>query len=193
MSIARSSADNCNVELGERSGFKRFNHGITDFLRNFRRIDGGWYISMVRQLHVCLCTTTEYFNATTRRDIAKAFETCVRVHTNLRCPVRKDGLKDYQWLINDLLTRMVAICTPSTPSECKSIKFHWPRHWAQTRKDLGCSAMEKSLERKLGETHKKNFRFTNTKGSKEVHGVAHELTSLTKFQNTCTKLVEHFS
>jgi len=114
MSIARSSADNCNVELGERSGFKRFNHGITDFLRNFRRIDGGWYISMVRQLHVCLCTTTEYFNATTRRDIAKAFETCVRVHTNLRCPVRKDGLKDYQWLINDLLTIMVAICTPST-------------------------------------------------------------------------------
>ena len=171
MGIAKSSAENCNVELGERSGFKRFHHGITDFLRNFRRIDGGWYISMIRQLHVCLCTTNEFLPPNIRREVALALELCVKVHTSLRCPVRKDALESYQDDINELLRRNVDICTPSTPSECKSIKFHWPRHWSATRRDLGCSAHEKSLERKLGETHKKNFKFTNAKGSKDVSGV----------------------
>ena len=76
---------------------------------------------------------------------------------------------DYQADIDALLHLMVAICAPSTPSECKSIKFHWPRHWAQTRAELGCSALEKSLERKLGEAHKKNFAYTNKqKGQKDI-------------------------
>ena len=44
-----------------------------------------------------------------------------------------------------------------------SIKFHWPRHWAFTRRQLGCAADEKSLERKLGETHKKMYKFTSKK------------------------------
>ena len=166
MSVAQATAENCNVELGERSGFKRFKHGCTDYLQNFRRIDGGWYISMIRQLQVCFYTTDEFFNPSTRRDVAKACALCIEVHTSLRLPVRKDGLRQYQDNINELLRRSVDICTPSTPSECKSIKFHWPRHWAVTRRDLGCSAQEKSLERKLGETHKKNTSLRTRKRPK---------------------------
>ena len=44
-----------------------------------------------------------------------------------------------------------------------SIKFHWPRHWAFTRRQLGCAADEKILERKLGETHKKMYKYTSKK------------------------------
>jgi hypothetical protein len=169
MRVANSPAQNGNVELGERSGLKLFNHGITEYLLNFRRIDGGWYISMIRQLQVCLCTTNEYFNAVLRRDVAVAMELCIKVHTNLRLRVKKTEIQQYQDTINELLDRSVQICSPSTPSACASIKFHWPRHWSDTRRDLGCSALEKSLERKLGETHKNFFRFTNANGEKEVN------------------------
>jgi hypothetical protein len=92
-----------------------------------------------------------------------------KVHCALRLPVRKDMLQCYQDDINALLQLCVEICEPSTPSRCKSIKFHWPRHWGQTRAELGCSAQEKSLERKLGEAHKKHFAYTNKQaGQKEV-------------------------
>jgi hypothetical protein len=33
--------------------------------------------------------------------------------------------------------------------------------WAHTRLQLGCAAEEKTLERKLGQSPKINFRFTN--------------------------------
>ena len=198
MLVAGSPAQNGNVEIGERSGLKLFRHGITEYLLNFRRIDGGWYISMIRQLQVCLCTTAEYFSPVQRREVAKALELCVMVHNNVRAPVLKTELGEYQSVINELLRRSVAICAPSTPSECASIKFHWPRHWAESRRDLGCSALEKSLERKLGETHKKNFKFTNTVGNKEVHhprftskstsNLAHELL-LQQFQLASYKYI----
>jgi hypothetical protein len=58
LKVASSHTLNSNVELGERSGFKLFRHGITDYLLKKRRIDGGWYISILRHLHVALCTTT---------------------------------------------------------------------------------------------------------------------------------------
>ena len=58
LKVASSHALNSNVELGERSGFKLFRHGITNYLLKKRRIDGGWYISILRHLHVALCTTT---------------------------------------------------------------------------------------------------------------------------------------
>jgi hypothetical protein len=38
---------------------------------------------------------------------------------------------------------------------------YWPLHWAHTRLQLGCAAEEKTLERKLGQSQKRNFRFTN--------------------------------
>jgi len=58
LKVASSNTLNSNVEMGERSGFKLFNHGVTDYLSKKRRIDGGWYISILRHLHVALCTTT---------------------------------------------------------------------------------------------------------------------------------------
>jgi hypothetical protein len=56
---------------------------------------------------------------------------------------------------------MVKICAPSTKKGYNSIKYHWPRHWAHTRLQLGWAAEKKTLERKLGQSQKRNFRFTN--------------------------------
>jgi len=62
-----------------------------------------------------------------------------------------------------LPARYVGLYKTHSPSKCQSIKFHWPRHWGHTRRNLGCAADEKSLERKLGETHKKMFKYTSGK------------------------------
>ena len=136
---------------------------------NHRRVDGGWYISMVRQLHVVLCTNTTLLSAPQRQAVSKACHACVQVQTSLRIPLKKAAIQAYQDDIDDLLDQVITICMPSTPSECQSIKYHWPRHWAITRREIGTAAMEKSLERKLGETHgRTNFVYTNSKGDKEV-------------------------
>jgi hypothetical protein len=83
-------------------------------------------------------------------------------------PVLKFELPEYQQCINELLLLMVEINLPSSKSQCNSIKYHWPRHWADTRRQIGCSAAEKSLERKLAETQKRNFKYTNKKENMEV-------------------------
>ena len=165
-----AGTQNSNVEMGERSGFKVFPHGITDYIRNNRRIDGGWWISIVRHMHVLLCADGEFFPPRERAQIAFACDLCVKVHVNLKNPLHKNRIAEYQLEINALLQLIVEICKDSTPSGCQSIKYHWPRHWADTRRHLGCAAMEKSLERKLGETHKKMYQYTNKDaGSKEVN------------------------
>ena len=92
-----------------------------------------------------------------------------KVHASLRIPLLKENLAVYQGTINDLLTAMIIICTPSTKSKCKSIKYHWARHWKDIRGELGCAAHEKSLERKLAEAQKRNFKFTNGRYDVEVH------------------------
>ena len=82
----------------------------------------------------------------------------------------KSDVDIYNANIKRLYKLTIDLCGPYSPSGCKSIKYHWPLHWASTRIQIGFAAMEKSLERKLGETHgKANFRFTNYKGNKEVH------------------------
>ncbi len=63
---------------------------------------------------------------------------------------------------------VIHICAPSTASGCNSIKFHQPLHWYLTRIEIGCSAMEKSLEKTLGESQKKPFKHTNAKFDVEV-------------------------
>ena len=80
LKIASSATQNSNVEIGERSGFKLFRHGITDYLMKKRRIDGGWYISILRHLHVALCTSTEFFPNRERAKVAMACILCVKVH-----------------------------------------------------------------------------------------------------------------
>jgi hypothetical protein len=144
-----------------------FPHGITHFILKTKRIDGGWHISIARHLNVFLGNTT-MISKETKGKFARVYDLLFTVHSNLRLPVHKKGLGAYQGTINALLQAMVEINTPSTPSKCNSIKYHWPRHWADTRRQLGCSAAEKSLERKLGETQKKNFTFTNSRYNVDV-------------------------
>ena len=62
---------------------------------------------------------------------------CVyKVHNASRKPVLKRGLDSYQAEIDDLLRRAVLLCKPCLPSECASIKYHWPRYWPQTRREM---------------------------------------------------------
>jgi hypothetical protein len=67
MDVANQHTLNSNVEIKERSGFKLFPHGVTDYLLKKRCIDGGWYISILRHLHVVLCTGTTFFCHTSGR------------------------------------------------------------------------------------------------------------------------------
>ena len=156
-----------NVELGGRDAMKLFPHGITHFIRKGRRIDGGWHIAIARHLQV-FAGTTDLLSARTKAKFARLYDLLFHVHTSLRLPVAKAGLSTYQQTINDLLEAMVEVCEPSVKSKCNSIKFHWPRHWSDTRREIGCSAAEKSLERKLGEIQKKNFAYTNSRYNIDV-------------------------
>ena len=165
--VARLTGSNKNVELNGRDTFKLFKHGITHMIIKSRRIDGGWHISMARHLQVFV-GTTDMLSRATKSKFARVFDLLFHVQSSLRLPVRRIHLGQYQESINDLLDIMVQINAPSTKSACNSIKYHWPRHWSDTRRELGCSAAEKSLERKLGEVHKRNFSFTNTRFNVDV-------------------------
>jgi hypothetical protein len=157
---AHANTSNKNVELGGRDAFKRFKHGVTGCVLGERRADGEWHIAMARQLHVGLCTFPE-LSQETRADFACAHEALFIVHHALKNPLPRSLVGDYNEAIEPLLRMMVAICQPHTKGLCNSIKHHWPRHWALARLQLGCAAEEKSLERKLGQSQKRNFRFTN--------------------------------
>ena len=167
MAVSRETAPSKNVELGGKDGFKRFAHGVTGWVRNARRINGGWHIAMARYFRVFF-TTTHLLTPELHAQIGEAYDLLMKVHTAVRIALPKGAVHVYQGAINDLLDAMVVLCAPNTPSECQSIKYHWARHWGNYRVDLGCSAQEKSLERKLGETQKKNFKFTNGRGDIEV-------------------------
>lgn len=165
--LHETAAPNKNVELAGRDTLKLFRHGITHFIRNGRRIDGGWHISIARHLQIFLGCTDMICDAT-KAKYAHMYDLLFEVHSSLRLPVAVQSLPTYQKNINDLLDCMVVICAPAFKRECNSIKFHWPRHWADCRRELGCSAAEKSLERKLGEIQKKNFTYTNSRYNVDV-------------------------
>ena len=131
--LSTSMPSNKNVELGGRDGFKFFKHGVSSYmLPKVRRINGGWCISIARQLKIYLCVTT-IISDTTRTKFCDALSLLFEVHHGLRNPVHKDDLDSYQGKINSLLTTLVDIALPWTKSQCKSIKYHWPRHWGHTR------------------------------------------------------------
>ena len=131
--LSTSMPSNKNVELGGRDGFKFFKHGVSSYmLPKVRRINGGWWISIARQLKFFLCVTT-IISDTTRTKFCDALSLLFEVHHGLRNPVHKDDLDSYQGKINSLLTTLVDIALPWTESQCKSIKYHWPRHWGHTR------------------------------------------------------------
>ena len=165
--VAARTPPNKNVEVGGRDGCKTFPHGVTNWIRKERRINGGWHVAIARHLHVYLATTP-LLPLATRAKIGEAYSLLLEVHSSLRYAVLKTDLRRYQGVINDLLKAMVDMNTKYTPSNCNSIKYHWAFHWADTRRELGCSAAEKSLERKLGEVQKRNFKFTNGRFNVEV-------------------------
>jgi len=158
MQVSSEVTLNANVELRGRGAFVLFPFGVTEFLLQPRRIDGSWYVSILRHLWVVLCGSTSFFLRPERLQVASAIATCLKVHASLRHPVLKTELGLYQDDINSMLDQTVAIATSSTASDCASIKYHWPRHWGATRRELGCAADEKSLERKLGEAYKPHYR-----------------------------------
>ena len=163
MTVARGTPTNKNVELGGRDGCKLFHFGVTSFMRpKVKRINGGWWISIARQLRIFYCFTNLVCDETKNR-YSKALQLLFKVHHDLRYHILKIQIDEFQNTINDLLAAMIDICRPHFPSGCKSIKFHWGYHWAQSRIQLGCTAEEKSLERFLGESQKKFFKSTNAR------------------------------
>jgi hypothetical protein len=120
-----------------------------------------------RQLRMFL-STTPLLTPALRLQISEAFCLLFKANSALQNPLKKDGLRVYQGAINDLLDRIVILCAPHSPSLCNSIKYHWPRHWGDIRRELGCSAAEKSLEKKLGEAQKRNFKFTTSNGKNNI-------------------------
>ena len=156
--IARSTTPSKNIQLGGRDGFKTFSHGITNWIRKKRRIDGGWHIAMARQLRLFFCTTA-LLTPELQIQIGEAYDLLMKVHTAVRIAVPKNSLPVYQAVINDLLDAMV---------NCRAVCPPHPLPLQNTRRELGCSAAEKSLERKLGETQKRNFKFTNGRNDVEV-------------------------
>jgi hypothetical protein len=138
LDLASIMPSNKNVELGGRDGFKFFKHGVTSYmLPKVRRINGGWWISIARQLKLFFCVTT-IVSDTTRTKFCDALSLLFEVHHGLRNPLHKDDLDSYQGKINSLLTTLVDIGLPSSKSQCNSIKYHWPRHWGQTRQVRSC-------------------------------------------------------
>ena len=160
-SVGRTTPSNTNVQLGGRDGCKYFNHGVTGYMRpKVRRINGGWWISIARHLRIFFSATNLVSNDTKLRN-AHALDQLFEVHHMLRLHIIKASLQEFQDKVNALLVLLIQICGPHSKSGCKSIKFHWPYHWAQNRQELGCSAEEKSLERMLGESQKKFFKHCN--------------------------------
>jgi hypothetical protein len=98
-----------------------------------------------------------------KQTFGRAYELLFQVHNSLRLPVKKFDLQEYQNNIDSLMVMLKKICRESSPSDCNSIKFHYPIHWGHTRAELGCAADEKSLEKKLSESQKRHYTFTNGK------------------------------
>ena len=158
---------NVNVEMYERDGFRTFPHGVTSYVINKKRHDGGWHVSIARHFSLFLCTTSLLCNAT-KKLFRTAYNLLLKVHVSLRVPLAKQLVPHYQIDINELLSCMRTIFAFTTPNPSKAMKDHLPYHWLQTRIQLGCSASEKSLERKLGEAQKKYFPLTNGKQGVQV-------------------------
>ena len=165
--IAKQRIANNNVELGGHNAFKFFPFGIAHIIRKIRRVDGSWHMAMARQMHVFFCNV-DYFSSENKQQIAKAYNWLYEVESGLRSPMRKTDVQVFEDLIACLLEAIISICLPYSKSNCNSIKYHSAYHWGDTRVQLGCSANERSLEKKLVETQKRNYRFTNKKDDVEV-------------------------
>ena len=114
--LSTSMPSNKNVELGGRDGFKFFKHGVTSYmLRKVRRKNGGWWISIARQLKLFFCIT-KIVSDTTRAKFCDALSLLFEVHHGLRNRLHKSELDSYQGKIDFLLTTLVDISMPWSQS-----------------------------------------------------------------------------
>ena len=164
MTVARENVNNKNVELRGKNSFKLFTNGISHWIRNGISVDGGYHIAMARHLHVYICNL-EYLPLVMKQKFGRAYELLMEVHNNLRMPLKKVNLGEYQNTIDSLLVMLKSICRDSSASDCNSFKFHAPHHWGDTRWELGYAADEKTLEKKLSESQKRHYSFTNGKSN----------------------------
>ena len=164
MTVARENVNNKNVELRGKNSFKLFTNGISHWIRNGISVDGGYHIAMARHLHVYICNL-EYLPLEMKQKFGRAYELLMEVHNNLRMPLKKVNIGEYQNTIDSLLVMLKSICRDSSASDCNSFKFHAPHHWGDTRWELGCAADEKTLEKKLSESQKRHYSFTNGKSN----------------------------
>ena len=118
--VAAAAPSNSNAELQHRNSFQTFPHGITEYARNKRRIDGSWWISIVRHLHICVCTTSLFFSPPDRKKVARACALCYAVHENLAGPLLKADVGTYQGTIDEFVDILKDLAMPSTASLCRS-------------------------------------------------------------------------
>ncbi len=158
------------MELRGKNGLKLFPNGIAHIIRNGISVDGSFHIAMARHLHIYLCNL-DIIPTDMKQTFGRAYELLFQVHASLRLPVNKCDLTEYQNTIDTLLVMLKRLCRESSPTDCNSIKFHYPIHWGNTRSELGCAADEKSLEKKLSESQKWHYSFTNGKCSVDTQMV----------------------
>ena len=115
--VSHDNPRNINVEMRERDGFRCFPHGVTSYVLNEKRIDGGWHVSIARHVRIFLCTTTLLRNKT-KRLYAKAYHLLFTVHVALRMPLPKTQLGMYQENVNELVEQIKMIARECTQAAC---------------------------------------------------------------------------
>ena len=152
---------NSNVEVNGRDCFQLFPHGVCGYLLDKRRLNAKWYGPLTDQLQMFLMGS-DLLTPTHKSQMAELAHMIRQITFMIRQPLKRaHGIEEFQEYIDTFLGKMVRYTIFHTPSECKSIKFHCGRHWREHRRQLGCSAMEYSLERALGDHFTKFWSLTN--------------------------------
>jgi len=116
IAFAKNGILNSNVELGGRNGWKLFRYGVSEFIERKRRIDGSWYMPMIRQLHVILVDPqVELLRDDVKRKVADACISIYEVHAALRLPLLKSGTTEYQGTVNGCLDKSLVRTSPRNP------------------------------------------------------------------------------
>ena len=108
IALAKNGILNSNVELAGRNEWKLFNYGVTEFLDKKRRIDGSWYMPMIRQLHVILVDPqVTLLRDDVKRKVADACTSIYAVRAALRLPLLKSDIAKYQDTVNGCLDKII--------------------------------------------------------------------------------------
>jgi hypothetical protein len=152
---------NSNVEVNGRDAFQLFPHGVMGYLLDKRRLNAKWYGPLADQLQFFFMKSN-LLTPAHKTEMADLAHMIRQIHFMVRQPVlRGRGIEEYQEYLNEFLRKLVRYTEFHTPSGCNSIKYHCARHWGEHRRQLGCSPMEYSLERALGDHFTRFWGLTN--------------------------------